>query len=169
MNDHIQRAVRVLSERFKAEKREFREQVTLVLTPETLNEAVRVLRDELNFNMMMDVTAVDYLGEEPRFNVVYQFYSLEKNARLSLRVPVESLNPHLKTIEDVFPGANWYEREVMDMFGIIFDGHSDPRRIIMPADWQGHPLRKDYPLGYEEVQFTFNFDEIDLRKPKGKE
>ena len=169
MSEYIQQVVKVLGERFSAEKREFRDQITLVLNPEVLVEAARVLRDELKFNMLLDVTAVDYLGEEPRFNVVYQLYSFEKNDRLSLRVPVGSLNPHLNTVETIYPGANWYEREVMDMFGIIFDGHSDPRRIIMPADWQGHPLRKDYPLGYEEVQFTFNFDEIDLRKPKGKE
>lgn len=169
MSDHIQQAVKVLVERFNAEKREFRQQVTLVLIADTLVEAVRTLRDELNFNMLMDVTAVDYLGKEPRFNVVYQLYSLDKNVRLTLRVPVNEMDPHLSTIEGIYTGANWYEREVMDMFGIQFDGHSDPRRIIMPADWQGHPLRKDYPLGYEEVQFTFNFDDIDLRKPKGKE
>ena len=169
MSDHIQQTVKVLGERFKAEQCEYRGQVTLVLTPETLVEAARLLHDELNFNMMLDVTAVDYLGEESRFHVVYQLYSLEKNVRLTLRVPVNSLNPHISTVEGIYPGANWYEREVMDLFGIIFDGHSDPRRIIMPADWQGHPLRKDYPLGYEEVQFTFNFDRIDLRKPKGKE
>jgi NADH-quinone oxidoreductase subunit C len=79
------------------------------------------------------------------------------------------MDAHLSTLESIYPGANWYEREVFDLFGIKFDNHSDLRRIIMPADWQGHPLRKDYPLGYEEVQFTFNFDEISLRKPKGEE
>jgi NADH-quinone oxidoreductase subunit C len=69
----------------------------------------------------------------------------------------------------VFKNANWHEREVYDMFGVQFEGHSDMRRILMPEDWEGHPLRKDYPLGYEEVQFTFNFDEIDRRKPYAKE
>jgi NADH-quinone oxidoreductase subunit C len=75
----------------------------------------------------------------------------------------------VKTIEKVYAGANWYEREVWDLFGIQFEGHSDLRRIVMPQDWEGHPLRKDYPVGYEEVQFTFNVDEVQLRKPRGKE
>ena len=88
---------------------------------------------------------------------------------ISLRVPLEGVNPHLQTVETVFPNANWFERELWDMFGIYFDGHSDMRRIIMPYDWEGHPLRKDYPLGYEEVQFTFNFDEVMTRKPRPKE
>ena len=77
--------------------------------------------------------------------------------------------PSISTVEGVHPGANWYEREVYDMFGVKFDGHSDMRRILMPADWQGHPLRKDYPLGYEEVAFSFNVDEIMKRKPHPKE
>jgi NADH-quinone oxidoreductase subunit C len=88
---------------------------------------------------------------------------------LCLRVPLNASTPHLPTAEKVYPGANWYEREVFDMFGITFDGHSDMRRIIMPYDWQGHPLRKDYPLGYEEVEFSFNYDDISLRKPHPKE
>ena len=82
------------------------------------------------------------------------------NVRLRLRVPLNGNAPHLRHVEKVYPNANWYEREVWDLFGIRFEGHSDLRRIVMPHDWEGHPLRKDYPLGYEEVQFTFNFDEI---------
>jgi NADH-quinone oxidoreductase subunit C len=169
MDDLVQKACTAAHDRFGAELREFRQQSTLVLAVDKILDAARMLRDEFQFNMLLDVTSVDYMGEEPRFHVVYQLYSLTNQKRLSLRVPVSGQNPHLPTIEGIFPGANWYEREVMDLMGIRFEGHSDPRRIIMPADWQGHPLRKDFPLGYEEVQFTFNIDEINLSKPKGKE
>ena len=169
MSDHVQRAVRAAQERSGAELREFRQQQTLVLAADKLLDTAKLLRDEYQFNMLMDLTAVDYLGEEPRFHIVYQLYSIEKRERISLRVAISGMDAHLSTLESIYPGANWYEREVFDMFGVKFDSHSDLRRIIMPADWQGHPLRKDYPLGYEEVQFTFNFDEISLRKPKGKE
>ena len=88
---------------------------------------------------------------------------------LCLRVPLDGNVPHIPTIEGVYPGANWHEREVYDLFGIAFDGHSDLRRILMPHDWEGHPLRKDYPVGYEEVQFTFNAAEIATRKPHPEE
>ena len=71
-----------------------------------------------------------------------------------MRVPLDGNAPSLPTIEGIYPNANWHEREIWDMFGIRFEGHSDLRRILMPADWAGHPLRKDYPLGYEEVQFS---------------
>ncbi len=142
---------------------------TLHIAAEKNVEIAQVLRDEFQFNMLIDETAVDYWPQEaPRFHLVYQLYSMPFNLRLRLRLPLDGNAPHLRTLESVFPNANWYEREVWDMFGIRFDGHSDLRRILMPYDWEGHPLRKDYPLGYEEPQFTFNFDEIDLRKPKGQ-
>jgi NADH-quinone oxidoreductase subunit C len=112
---------------------------------------------------------VDYWPQTtPRFHVVYHLYSMPHNLILRLRVPLNGNAPHVDTMEKVFPNANWKEREIWDMFGIVFDGHSDLRRILMPADWQGHPLRKDYPLGYEEVQFSFNAEEIDRRKPYAK-
>jgi NADH-quinone oxidoreductase subunit C len=111
------------------------------------------------------VTASDSWPElRPRFHVIYQLYSHKQNVRLSLRVALDGNDPTVPTVEKVFPSANWYEREVWDMFGIHIEGHSDLRRILMPHDWEGHPLRKDYPLGYEEVQFTFNYDEIARRK-----
>jgi NADH-quinone oxidoreductase subunit C len=88
---------------------------------------------------------------------------------ITLLVPLYGNAPRLETLETVFPNANWYEREIWDMFGIKFENHSDLRRILMPYDWEGHPLRKDYPLGYEEVQFTFNAAEVMLRKPQPKE
>jgi NADH-quinone oxidoreductase subunit C len=156
--------------RFGVEVSEFRDETTLTVPAERLVPLLNALRDEYAFDQMVDVTAVDYYPQvEPRFHVVYQVRSLDQRLILCLRVPLNGNTPHLPTAEQVYPGANWYEREVFDMFGITFDGHSDMRRIIMPYDWQGHPLRKDYPLGYEEVAFSFNYDDVSLRKPHPKE
>ncbi len=134
-------------------------------------EVCQFLRDDhdLSFNLLAALTAVDYWPKEPRFAVIYQLYSMEHRVFVGLRVPLQGTSSELQTIESVYPNANWHEREVYDMFGIRFKGHSDLRRILMPHDWEGHPLRKDYPLGYEEVQFSFNFDEIDRRKPYARE
>jgi NADH-quinone oxidoreductase subunit C len=148
---------------------EFRGQTTVVLTREAIVEACRYLFKERDFNFLAALTAVDYWPKEPRFAVVYQLYSLEHKVFLGLRVLLTSSEPEIATIETIYPNANWHEREVFDMFGINFTDHSDMRRILMPYDWEGHPLRKDYPLGYEEIQFSFNFDEIDRRKPYAKE
>lgn len=169
MEDALQAAVSAIQERFAGSVEVDRGETTLHITAEKNVEIAQVLRDEFRFNMLIDETAVDYWPQEaPRFHMVYQLYSMSVNQSLRLRLPLDGNAPHLRTLESVFPNANWYEREVWDMFGIRFDGHSDLRRILMPYDWEGHPLRKDYPLGYEEPQFTFNFDEIDLRKPKGQ-
>jgi NADH-quinone oxidoreductase subunit C len=128
------------------------------------------LRDEHQFDMLAGQTAVDYWPQQvPRFHVIYQFYSIANNIRLGLRVPLDGNAPSMPTIEGVYPNANWHEREIFDMFGIRFEGHSDMRRILMPYDWEGHPLRKDYPLGYEEVAFSFNREDIDKRKPYAQE
>ncbi|MGD2155732.1 MAG: NADH-quinone oxidoreductase subunit C [Anaerolineales bacterium] len=170
MTDHLQNAVQAIQERYAVEIEVFRGETTLILSKDQLVDTCRTLREELDFNFLPDITAVDYWpNEQPRFFVVYQLHCLQHNVSLRLRVPLPGKNPSLPTIEEIYPNANWLEREVWDMFGIRFDGHSDLRRILMPYDWEGHPLRKDYPLGYEEVQFTFNFEEIDLRKPYVKE
>ena len=149
----------------------FRDQTTFVVKPEGLVEFGQLLRDDpdLKFELLAALTAVDYWPEEPRFNVIYQFFSLDNKVFIGMRVPVEGTQPEVPTLEGIYPNANWHEREVHDMFGIKFEGHSDMRRILMPHDWEGHPLRKDYPLGYEEVQFSFNVDEINRRKPYAKE
>jgi NADH-quinone oxidoreductase subunit C len=170
MNEHIQKAVETIQSRFRADVRQYAGETTLIVGPEHILEAAQTLRDEFQFEMLVDETAVDYWPQqEPRFHVVYQLYSLSRNALLRLRVPLNGNAPHVETMEKIYPVANWKEREIWDMFGIHFDGHSDLRRILMPHDWQGHPLRKDYPLGYEEVQFTFNEHTIDQRKPYAKE
>lgn len=149
----------------------FRGDTTITVEPQAIVTATKLLRDdpELEFNFLSMLTAVDYFPQEPRFMVAYRLYSMPNNTSIGLRVPVPGNDPKLPTIESVYPNANWHEREVYDMFGITFEDHSDMRRILMPHDWEGHPLRKDYPLGYEEVQFTFNFDEIDRNKPYAEE
>jgi NADH-quinone oxidoreductase subunit C len=170
MNNHKERAVKAIEERFKAGTHSYAGETTLILGPEHILEAALALRDEFQYEMMVDETAVDYWPQqEPRFHIIYQLYSFTHNDLLRLRVPLNGNAPHIETMEKVYPGANWKEREIWDMFGIHFDGHSDHRRIIMPYDWQGHPLRKDYPLGYEEVQFTFNAQSVDKRKPYAKD
>ena len=170
MNDWLSAAMQDIKERFNLEEIEFKDQVSLIVPPSQIVDVCRVLRDELGFEQLAAQTAVDYWPElEPRFHVIYQLHSMDKRLRLGLRVPVPGTTPQVPTIEGVYPNANWHEREIWDMFGIRFEGHSDLRRILMPADWEGHPLRKDYPLGYEEVRFSFNYEEIDRGKPYAKE
>jgi NADH-quinone oxidoreductase subunit C len=170
MEEILQSAITAAANRYEAELNLFRGQTTLIVAPESIIDLAKMLRDEFGFDTFIDVTAVDYFpNTDPRFHLVYNLYSMQYNLRLQIRVPVRSVSPSVKTIETIYSGANWYEREVWDLFGIRFEGHSDLRRIVMPEDWEGHPLRKDYPVGYEEVQFTFNVEEIQLRKPSGKE
>jgi len=170
MNEILQTVIDAFKERYGASSSEFRGDITLTLNPDQILAACLALRDEFGFERLSGETAVDYWPQQnPRFHVVYLLRSLQHNLRLILRVPLDGNAPSLTTIESVYPNANWLEREVWDMFGIRFEGHSDLRRIVMPYDWEGHPLRKDYPLGYEEVQFSFNFEEIDVRKPYAKE
>jgi NADH-quinone oxidoreductase subunit C len=148
---------------------EYSADASLVIPAEKIVTACQKVQ-ALGFELLSTLTAVDYWPEEnPRFHVIYQFTSVSLNLVLTLRVPVPGINPSLPTISHLYRNANWRERELWDMFGIKFDGHPDLRRILMPVDWEGHPLRKDYPLGYEEPQFTFNFEEINLRKPYAKE
>lgn len=170
MNEELFAAVEDLKKRFQAQESEFRGQVSLAAESENILGIATALRDDHKFEMLADLTAVDYWPEQtPRFHLVYQFNSYSRNLRLEIRLPLDGNQPKADSLTSIYPNAGWHERELWDMFGIHFDGHPDLRRILMPADWEGHPLRKDYPLGYEEVQFSFNYEEIDLRKPKPKE
>jgi NADH-quinone oxidoreductase subunit C len=114
---------------------------------EALRSVVTLLRDDpdLDYKMLSDLFGVDYPAREKRFDVLYNLYSLSRNRRVFLRVRVGEHEP-VPTICEIFPNANWAEREVYDLFGVPFEGHPDLRRILMPDDWDGYPLRKDYPL-----------------------
>ena len=171
---HTEKTVAALKEKFGGAIREvveFRGETTVVVGEAALIDALRFLKEtpDLRYTFLADLTASDDWPEEPRFKVVYQLREMSQLVNLRVKCAVPGDSPELPTATGVFRNANWYEREVFDMFGITFQGHSDLRRVLMPHDWEGHPLRKDYPLGYEEVEFTFNFDEIEKKKPYAKE
>ena len=149
----------------------FREETTLMVAASHLLAICNMLRfdPELDYSLLVDVAAVDHYPNEPRFSLSYIVHALEKNARLRLRVSLSGQSPEVPSVTECWKSAEWPEREAFDMMGIKFVGHPDLRRILMPADWDGHPLRKDYPLGYEEVQFSFNWKEIDSKKDYAKE
>lgn len=146
--------------------REIAGEQTVVVEREQIVEILEFLRDEesLEYNMLVDLTGVDFLGRIPRFEVVYHLLSMGHKRRLRLKVLAEE-GESVPSVVGVYPTANFHEREVYDMFGIDFEGHPDLRRILMPDEWEGHPLRKDYPLGYEPVAFSHNRDEIYGGKP----
>jgi NADH-quinone oxidoreductase subunit C len=170
MNEQLQNAIQALKDKFGCEENIHLGEHTLFVEARDICEASQILRDEFDFNLLSSLTATDYWPEEnPRIHISYQFYAIEHKITLRLRVPLAGDDLNLPSIEELYPNVNWHEREVYDMFGVNFEGHSDMRRILMPYEWEGHPLRKDYPLGYEEPQFTFNFEAIDLRKPKATE
>ncbi len=165
MNKKLQTAINALETRFGGTPSEFRDEQTVMIEPDQIVAASRYLKDEAGFEMLLDITAVDYCPQvKGRFHLVYHYLSIKNAQILVLRVPLDGDAPAIKTLEGVYPNANWYEREIWDLMGIHFSGHPDLRRILLPADWEGHPLRKDHPLGYEEVQFSFNFDEIGKTK-----
>ncbi|MBF0511200.1 MAG: NADH-quinone oxidoreductase subunit C [Candidatus Omnitrophica bacterium] len=137
------------------ETHDFRGDETVVIAGGLLTEMALFLKKtpELDFNYLMDLTAVDYLffaggriEKRARFEVVYHFFSLKHNHRLRLKVPVEEQNPEIDSLTGLWASANWFEREVWDMFGIRFKGHPDLKRILMYEEFQGHALRKDYPF-----------------------
>jgi NADH-quinone oxidoreductase subunit C len=135
-----------------------REQATLEIAPEAVHDVLAYLAkaDEEPWTLLMSLHGVDYLPEEPRLGVHYQLLSMERSDRLNVKTRVGADDPHLPTVIDLFPTVDYQEREVYDMFGVVFDGHPDMRRILMPEDYTGYPQRRDFPLGGEPVLFTFN-------------
>ncbi|GCE26555.1 hypothetical protein KDA_20390 [Dictyobacter alpinus] len=132
---------------------EFRDEQTIILKPESLVAVCAYLQKDLAYNFLETVTAIDWPERVPRFDVVYHLLSLPNQCFMRLKVQVGQRRedrPALPSVSDIWPGANWYEREVFDLFGITFTNHPDLRRLLMPPDWTTFPLRKDYPLsGFE--------------------
>lgn len=124
-------------------------EVTLEIDPARIVPVSRLLKDQQSFIRLADLTAVDWHPKQPRFEVVYHLHSFERNQRLRLKCRLAEESAEIDSVTCVWRNANWHEREVFDLFGIVFRGHPNLRRIMMPEDWEGHPLRKDYPIhGY---------------------
>lgn len=156
----------------------FRDELTLIVKPESIVTVLRHLRDTpgLLYNFLSDISTVDYFnpqggydGRPERFALSYHLYSMLYNRRIRVKVFLPEDDPRVPSVTSVWPAANWLEREAYDMMGIVFDGHPDLRRVLMPQDWNGHPHRRDYPLGYEQPMFSFNVEEIAKHKPFAKE
>ena len=123
---------------------------TLFIAPGRIVDTCRFLKGDQAFVRLSGITAVDWQPADPRFEVVYLLHSLDRNQRLRLKCRVSEADCEIDSVTGVWRSANWYEREVFDLFGIRFRNHPDLRRILMPTDWEGHPLRKDYPVhGYK--------------------
>lgn len=119
-------------------------ELTLFIAPERIVDVCRHLKTAQKFVRLSSVTAVDWSPAEPRFELVYHLHSIERNLRLRLKCRLAGGHPEIDSVTSVWRGANWYEREVFDLFGIVFLNHPNLKRIMMPEDWEGHPLRKDY-------------------------
>ena len=133
---------------------EFRGETTIVVPRNVLREVAGRCRDdnELQFNLLSDATCVDRFPLEPRFEVNYHLVSIPQRARVRLQVQLAGNDPVVDSLAPVWPGANWLEREIFDLFGIRFNNHPDLRRILLPEDWEGYPLRKDYPVeGFRDI------------------
>lgn len=149
---------------------EFRGETTIVVDAQQIVEVATYCRDTegLEYSYLADIAGVDYYPDMPRLALNYHLLSLEHNRRLRLKVYWNEGEEPVPSVTGVWPSANWEEREAWEMFGIEIKNHPDLRRLLMPTDWEGFPQRKDYPLGYETVQFSFNADEVDKHKPYAK-
>lgn len=142
--------INILKERFKDKIKETSAQYgdeTLVIGPDSLLEIMTFLKNKpYEYNLLLDLTCTDYLGQEPRFEMVYHLFSLTKNHRLRIKTRLSEKDLSIDSLTPLWKNANWLEREVYDMFGVQFKNHPDLRRIFMYDGFEGHPLRKDYPL-----------------------
>lgn len=154
--DKIRDTIPELFEKAVLDHKEFRGELTLWVKSDYLIEFAQTIRQnpDLKFNYLSDLTAVDHLREmkegDPRFEVVYHFFSTKTKRRIRLKVAAWGDPPTVPSLTPIWVGADWHERECYDMFGIIFEGHPDLRRILMPDDWEGYPLRKDHPASEQE-------------------
>jgi NADH-quinone oxidoreductase subunit C len=135
---------------------EFRRgRAVLVVAPQYVRAIVQQLHDK-GYTFLASVHGVDYYPDEPRLGVLYEMMDMREVDRISVKTRVSTEDPRLPTVTDLFPGVNFHEREAYDMFGIVFEGHPDMRRILMPEDFEGFPQRRDFPVGGEPVLFTYN-------------
>ena len=133
----------------------FRDQAAVVVTPDSVPATLAHLRGK-GYRFLSSVHGVDYFPVEPRFGVHYELLDMHDVDRISVRTRVPLEHPHVPSVTPDWPTANHQEREVYDMFGVVFDGHPDLRRILMPEDYEGHPQRRDFPVGGEPILFTYN-------------
>ena len=139
-----------------AEVIEFRGETTIVVPRELLRETAEFCRTDLGFNFLADATSLDRFPAEPRFELSYHLTSIPNKTKIRLRTRVSGADPTVDSMVPVWPGADWLEREIFDLMGIRFNGHPDLRRILLPDDWEGHPLRRDYPTeGFRDIPQTF--------------
>ncbi|MEW6108192.1 MAG: NADH-quinone oxidoreductase subunit C [Nitrospirota bacterium] len=151
--------------------REFRGQCSVTVRKGKVLEIARYLHDDpdLYFDYLVDVCGVDYLGKKDnRFEVVYHLYSIKHRHFVRLKAEVSGNDPKIDSVMPVWIGANWHERETFDMYGIVFNGHPDLRRVLMPEDWEGHPLRKDYPVRGPEKEWPGFLDVLERSKRFGE-
>ena len=133
----------------------FRDRATIAVAPAAIVETLDRLRAK-GYTALMSVHGVDFYPEEPRLGVHYELLDMSAVDRVTVKLRVPTDNPHVPSVTQQWPTANFQEREVYDMFGVVFDGHPDLRRILMPEDYEGHPQRRDFPLGGEPVLFTID-------------
>jgi NADH-quinone oxidoreductase subunit C len=154
--DVVTERLRTWNAKSVAEVIEFHGETTLLVPRELLRATAEFCRANLEFNFLSDATSVDRFPVEPRFELNYHLVSIAKKTKIRLRTRVSGADPVVDSLVPVWPGAGWLEREIFDLMGIRFNGHPDLRRILLPDDWEGYPLRRDYPTeGFRDIPATF--------------